>query len=107
LEEKVPASVYKTQNTVVGIRRAHHATPLYSQKSELTSPTRGGRSVSIVHSQTKATEVLLDDHAMLQTTFRRIFTAKVQSRFQGSSCGFCGEKSGTGVDFYSTFSLVL
>jgi hypothetical protein len=34
--------------------------PLYPQKLALTSPTSGGRSVSIVRSRTKATELELD-----------------------------------------------
>jgi len=34
-------------------------TPLYPQKLALTSPTGGGRSVGIVRSQTKATELSL------------------------------------------------
>jgi hypothetical protein len=42
-----------------GISRAEYATPLYPQKLALTSPTSGGRSVSIVRSRTKATELLL------------------------------------------------
>jgi hypothetical protein len=45
--------------TASGIRRADHATPLYAQKLELTSPTSGGRSVGIVHSWTEATLLLL------------------------------------------------
>jgi len=40
----------------VGTRCADHVTPLYPQKLALTSPTGGGRSVSIVHVRTKATE---------------------------------------------------
>jgi hypothetical protein len=40
------------------IRRTDHATPLYPQKLALTSPTSGGRSVGIVGSQTKATELV-------------------------------------------------
>jgi len=32
-------------------------TPLYPQKLALTSPTGGGRSVGIVRSRTKATEL--------------------------------------------------
>ena len=43
----------------MGIRCADHATPLYPQKLALTSPTGGGRSVSIVRSRTKATEFSL------------------------------------------------
>jgi hypothetical protein len=34
-------------------------TLIYPQKLALTSPTNGGRSVGIVRSQTKATELLL------------------------------------------------
>ena len=40
----------------MGTRCADHVTPLYPQKLALTSPTDGGRSVSIVRSRTKATE---------------------------------------------------
>jgi hypothetical protein len=35
-----------------------HATPLYPQKLALTSPTSDGRSVGIVRSRTKATELV-------------------------------------------------
>jgi hypothetical protein len=42
----------------VHIRRNDHATPLYPQKLALTSPTSGGRSVGIVRSRTKATQLL-------------------------------------------------
>jgi hypothetical protein len=35
-----------------------HATSLYTQKLALTSPTSGGRSVGIVRSRTKATELV-------------------------------------------------
>jgi hypothetical protein len=41
-----------------GIRRTDHATPLYPQELALTSPTSGGRSVGIVRSRTKATELV-------------------------------------------------
>jgi len=34
-------------------------TPLYPQKLALTSPTGGGRSVGIVRSWTKATELVI------------------------------------------------
>ena len=43
----------------MGIRYADHVTPLYPQKLALTSPTGGGRSVVIVPSRTKATELVL------------------------------------------------
>jgi hypothetical protein len=56
LEEKVAASAYKTEIKAVGIRCTDHATPLYPQKLELTSPTSGGRSVGIVRWRTQATE---------------------------------------------------
>ena len=42
----------------MGIPCADHVTPLYPQKLALTSPTGGGRSVGIVRSRTKATELL-------------------------------------------------
>jgi hypothetical protein len=42
----------------VGIRRADHATHLYPQKLALTSPTSDGRSVGIVLSRIKTTELL-------------------------------------------------
>jgi hypothetical protein len=45
----------------VGIRHADHVATLYPQKLALTSPTSGGRSVGIVHSQTQATEFSLVD----------------------------------------------
>ena len=43
----------------VGIRCADHVTPLYPQKLALTLPTGSGRSVGIVRSRTKATELVL------------------------------------------------
>jgi hypothetical protein len=42
----------------MGIRRFDHATPLYPQKLVLTSLTSGGRSVGIVRSRAKATELV-------------------------------------------------
>jgi hypothetical protein len=56
LEEKVESSVYKTEITAAGIRRADHATPLYPQDMVLTSLTSGGRSVGIVRLLTKASD---------------------------------------------------
>jgi hypothetical protein len=41
----------------VEIRYADHATPLYLQKLALTLPTSSDRSVGIVRSRTKATEL--------------------------------------------------
>jgi hypothetical protein len=43
----------------LGVRCADYTTPLYPQKLALTLPTSGGRSVGIVRSRTKATELLL------------------------------------------------
>jgi hypothetical protein len=43
-----------------GIPCTDHATPMYSQKLTLTSPTSGGHSVGIVRSRTKATELCFD-----------------------------------------------
>jgi hypothetical protein len=42
----------------LGIRHTDHATPLYPQKLAITSPTSGGRSVGIVRTRTKATELV-------------------------------------------------
>ena len=42
----------------MGIRCADHVTLLYPQNLALTSPTGGDRSVGIVRSRTKATEVV-------------------------------------------------
>ena len=47
----------KQRLTAVGISCTDHVTPLYLQKLALTSPTGGGRSVGIVRSRTKATEI--------------------------------------------------
>jgi hypothetical protein len=58
LGRKNSGSGLETEITAVGIRHADHATPLYPQKMALTSPTSGGRSVSIVRSRTKATEFI-------------------------------------------------
>jgi hypothetical protein len=46
------------KNTVVGIRHPDHVAPLYPQKLALTSPTNGGRSISLVRSRTQATELI-------------------------------------------------
>jgi hypothetical protein len=40
------------------MRTRDHATPLYPQKLAPTSPSSGGRSVGIVRSRTKATELV-------------------------------------------------
>jgi hypothetical protein len=44
--------------TAVGIRCTDHMKPLYRQKLVLTPPDGGGRSVGIVRSRTKATELV-------------------------------------------------
>ena len=55
------------------IRCADHVTPLYPQKLALTSPTGGGRSVGIVRSRTKATELLylVNGNAVFSDIFRQ------------------------------------
>jgi hypothetical protein len=53
LEEKLVA--YKTENTGVEILLRRPRDNLYPQKFTLTTPTRGGRSVGVVCSQTEAT----------------------------------------------------
>jgi hypothetical protein len=57
LDRKVAASVYKTENTAVGIRHADHV--VFPQKLAITSPTIGGRSVGIVRLRTQTMEFLL------------------------------------------------
>ena len=54
----------------MGTRCANHVTPLYPQKLVLTSPTGGGRSVSMVRSRTKATEFSL---VYISQVFIKIF----------------------------------
>jgi hypothetical protein len=51
------SSGLETDNTAMGIRCADHSTPSIPQKFALTSSTRGGHSVCIVRSQTKAMEL--------------------------------------------------
>ena len=58
MNKKVASPVQKTEiKTALGNRCADHMAPLYPQKLALTSPTGGGRSVGIVPSRTKATEI--------------------------------------------------
>jgi hypothetical protein len=45
-----------SQVTAVGIHCADHATPSTRKRLALTSPTKGGRLVNIVHLRTMATE---------------------------------------------------
>jgi hypothetical protein len=56
LRRKVAAPVYKTENTAVGIRHADHVATSTLKKLAITSPTSGGRSVSIVRSRTQTME---------------------------------------------------
>jgi hypothetical protein len=58
LERKSSGFSLKNKNTAVGIRHTDHVA-LYPQKLALTSPTSGGRSVTIVQSLTQATEFVL------------------------------------------------
>jgi hypothetical protein len=51
----------------VGNRRADRATPLYPQKLSLTSLASSGRSVGIVRSRTKATELVFFLHDGITT----------------------------------------
>jgi len=55
-------------------------TPLYPQKLALTSPTSGGRSVGIVRSRTKATEVFFMVLARV-SAFRSVYFSWVYSFF--------------------------
>jgi hypothetical protein len=56
LEWKNSSSGLENRDYSRGIRHADHATSLYPQKLELTSPACGSSSVGIVHSRTYATE---------------------------------------------------
>jgi hypothetical protein len=56
LDRKVAASVYKTENTAVGIRHTDHVAPFIHQKLAITSPTSGGHSVGIVRPRTQTME---------------------------------------------------
>jgi hypothetical protein len=55
-DRKVAAPVQKTENTAVGIRHTDHVALFILRKLALTSPTSGGRSVSIVRSRTQTME---------------------------------------------------
>jgi hypothetical protein len=57
LKEKVADWSRKQRIWPQGIR-ADQATPFYTQKLSLTGQTSGGRSVGIVRSSTKATELV-------------------------------------------------
>jgi hypothetical protein len=59
LDRKVAASVWKTENTAVGIRHADHMAPCIRKKLAITSPTSGSRSVGIVRSRTQTMEFLV------------------------------------------------
>jgi hypothetical protein len=55
LEEKVAAPIYKTANTVVGIRYSDDVALSIRKNVALTSLKSGGRSVGIVRSRNQAT----------------------------------------------------
>jgi hypothetical protein len=59
LKGKVAAPVYKTEINDHGNPLRSPRDTLYPKKLALTSPTRGGRSVGIVRSRTKAMEFSL------------------------------------------------
>jgi hypothetical protein len=59
LDRKVSAPVNETDNTAVGIRHTEHVAPSIHKKLAITSPTSGGRSVSIVRSRTQTMEFSL------------------------------------------------
>jgi hypothetical protein len=68
LNEKVAASVWKTEIEGLGNSLRSPRSTLYPQKLALTSPTSGGRSVGIVRLWTEATEF---------SFFRRLDTGSV------------------------------
>jgi hypothetical protein len=59
LGRKSSGSSLENEIMVIRIRHTYHATPLYQQKLEVTLPTSDGCLIGIVHSWTKATELLL------------------------------------------------
>jgi hypothetical protein len=61
LEKKSSHFDLENQDYGVEIRRADYAIPLFLQKLALTPLTSVGRSVGVVRSRTKATELLLFD----------------------------------------------
>jgi hypothetical protein len=63
----------------VGTPCADHVTPLYPQKLALTSPTGGGRSVGIVRSRTKATELSRVDAALSSRIYYYLYMFRVLS----------------------------
>jgi hypothetical protein len=63
LGRKVVGPVYKTENTVVGVRH-----PSIRKKLAITSPTNGGRSVGIVRPRTQTMELTLTKHKAMQQT---------------------------------------
>jgi hypothetical protein len=56
LDRKVAATVYKIENTAVGIRHADHVAPSICKKLAIASPTSGGRSLGIIRSRTQTME---------------------------------------------------
>jgi hypothetical protein len=56
LDRKVAVLIYKTENTVVGIRHADHVAPSIRKKLAIISPTSGDRSVGIVRSRIQTME---------------------------------------------------
>ena len=84
MNKKVAAPVQKTEINGRGDRCADHVTPLYPQKLALTSPTGGGRSVGIVRSRTKATELCVYNFWWCLTLIGDVyayFDVEVCSRF--------------------------
>jgi hypothetical protein len=53
LERTRSGSGLENEHTAVRIRHADHVAPSIPKELALTSPTRGGRSIGIVHSRTQ------------------------------------------------------
>jgi hypothetical protein len=70
--KKIPAPVYKIENTVLGIRCVDHGTPSI-RKLSLTS---GGRSVRILRSRTQTMEVFFFYHCIV----KRLLTVTMTQR---------------------------
>jgi hypothetical protein len=88
LERESSGCGIETEITAIWEPPTDYATPLYPQKLAVNSATSGGRSVGIVRSRTKVTELLLKLFTILtaQYLFERA-THAVDSSFSRSNCG--------------------
>jgi hypothetical protein len=96
LDRKVAASVYKIENTAVGIRHADHVAPSIRKKLAVTSLTSGGRSVGIVRSRAQTMEFFFSNHGSQSLFDLCMYTVcfhhhlrNIQRRWSFSTCSHC------------------